>query len=798
MSSGSAAAVPEARPRTLLRGGASDGLRRGAVGWSASLASTGAVVGLLVEHGTPVAVVLAHLGFLLLTALLPGTVLWRLVHPRGATLVEDVAMGTAVGLAVHVVLAFALAPLGLARAAWLWSPVVLLVSAIHPGWRRRWTARHQERTAPWAAVAQAAAVVGLGAWVSWTSFASNPVEQVGGSGLGVTAAPIQSYIDMPFHQSVAGGIDTVFPLVYPYLYDEPLRYHLFVYHHLASASAVTGVDLTWVVYRLHTLPLVALAVVLAGALAHRLSGRAAAAPLAAVVVSLSGPVVPLGWTAAPFLDPGLVHFATFRSPTQTFGLPLFLAALVAMTVLLRSGLRGNLPLLTCFTLLAVASGGSKSTFLPVLICGLLLAVGLAVLRRTSPAAPAALLGVAAGALGLLTAVMFGGRSGSLVVAPLALLDGLPVLTSLGVAPSGVAQVVLLALTLASWSSVGAAALVLGRRLVTDAATGAVLGAAAAGVCAALLTQAAGTSQLYFLYSSWPLLGVLSAVGLASAVAHRPVAGAGLVLGALVAGVGLVRLVAAADGPVPPAAAGFPYVALGGPWVVLVTAVVLVAVLAAVVVAAADRRRSTARWRVPVGPADQRSSDAPPMTGRGPAAVALLVGTTLLVGAGLSVRAGQVVGAAVGIVTDEQVAPEGIVIGTERTRAALHVRRAAAREDVVATNAHCYGPPDGCDARHFWVSALTERRVLVEGWAYPEGFRPGRTRTSPFWDQERFAENEVAFAVGDPESVARLRDRYGVRWLLVDRAFGVEADQLSRSARLVHEGDGVAVYEIPPP
>jgi hypothetical protein len=797
MSSASAVTTPEERP-VPVHPGAPGALARGAAGWLASLGSTGAVMGLLVQQGTPVAVVLAHLGFLLLTAVLPGTALWRLVHPRGATLVEDVAMGTAVGLAVHVVLAFVLAPLGFARAAWLWSPVVLLVSVFHPAWRRRWTARHPVRTVAWAALAQAAAVVGVAAWVSWTSFARNPVERLDGSGLGVTAAPIQGYIDMPFHQAVAGGIDTVFPLVYPYLFDEPLRYHLFVYHHLASASAVTGVDLTWVVYRLHTLPLVALAVVLSGVLAHRLSGRAAAAPLAAVVVSLSGPVVPLGWMATPFFDPGLVHFATFRSPTQTFGLPLFLATLVAMTALLRSGVRGSFPVLVCFALLAVASGGSKSTFLPVLLCGLLLAVALAVVRRSSPAVPAVLLGIAAGAFGLLAAVMFGGQSGSLAVAPLALLDALPVVASVGGAPSGVAKVVLLALTLASWSSVGVAALLLGRRLVTDPATVAVLGAAVAGLCAALLTQAAGTSQLYFLYSSWPLLGVLSAAGLASAVARRPAAAAGLVLGVLLAGVALVRLVAAADGPVPPATAGFPLIALGRPWGVVVATVLLVGVVVAVVVAEADRRRSPARGDAPEDLCHGRTRDGTPSTGLGPAAVGILVCTTLLVGAGLSVRAGQVAEAAVGLVTDQPVAPEGMVIGTERSRAALHVRRAAAREDVVATNAHCYGPPDACDARHFWVSALTERRVLVEGWAYPEGFRPGRTRTSPFWDQERFAENEAVFAVGDPGSVARLRDRYGVRWLVVDRAFGVEADQLAQSAGLVHEGDDVAVYEIPAP
>jgi len=47
-----------------------------------------------------------------------------------------------------------------------------------------------------------------------------------------------------------------------------------------------------------------------------------------------------------------------------------------------------------------------------------------------------------------------------------------------------------------------------------------------------------------------------------------------------------------------------------------------------------------------------------------------------------------------------------------------------------------------------------------------------------------------------EAVDLLADRYGVRWLLVDRTVSVESDDLRRFARLVHESDDGAVYELP--
>ena len=53
-------------------------------------------------------------------------------------------------------------------------------------------------------------------------------------------------------------------------------------------------------------------------------------------------------------------------------------------------------------------------------------------------------------------------------------------------------------------------------------------------------------------------------------------------------------------------------------------------------------------------------------------------------------------------------------------AAQWVARNAGPDDIVATNVHCENvktPPADCISRSFWVSAMTERAVVLEGWAY---------------------------------------------------------------------------------
>lgn len=731
-------------------------------------------VGILRVYGTPVPVSGTYLVYLVLAVALPGTLVWRRVRGPQVSFTEDVAMGSAIGLAAQAVFAFALAPVGLSRWSWVWVPAVVLLSALRPRWRRCWSRPRPSSGGLVDAWVQAGAVTAAGAWLGATAMANNPITYIDGQGPWSRGVPSIAYVDMPFHQAIAAGIDQHFPLVYPYLYDEPLRYHLFVYEHLAGAASATGIDLTWLVYRLHTIPLVALAVVLAGVLARRLSGLARSAPLAAVIVTLSASVPVYGWIAYPFQNPGFLHFATYRSPTQVFGLPVFLATLTVVVMLLRERLGGRLALVGVFTLLGLAAGGSKSTFLPVLVCGLLLALATSALRRSQDVRPAAALtGITVGLFGVVFLVLLGGHSGTLAISPLSLVDSFALTQTIGDPYVTHHQVVMLGLGLVSWLCAGGGGLLLWRRFAGDPAGWMVVGVGVAAVSAALLTTANGLSQLYFLYAGWPVLGILSAWGLTAATERSPRRGGWLVWGSLVLGVAALRLVTAIDGTdAPPRVVpALPYWALALPWLGLAALVVALAGIAVL----ARLPRVTALSRTTV--------------------VAVVI-TGLVAGSALSLRAGEVVTAVQSVVTRSPGSPDGWPVPRDGAVAALYVRDHSEPDDVVATNAHCYGPPEACDARHFWVSALTERRVLVEGWAYPEGFRPGQTRTSPFWDTERYDQNEAVFDDPSQEAVEALADRYGVRWLLVDRTLSVESDDLRRFARLVHESDDAAVYELP--
>jgi hypothetical protein len=129
-------------------------------------------------------------------------------------------------------------------------------------------------------------------------------------------------------------------------------------------------------------------------------------------------------------------------------------------------------------------------------------------------------------------------------------------------------------------------------------------------------------------------------------------------------------------------------------------------------------------------------------------------------------------------------------------AARFVMQHSAPTDVVATNVHClqmYG--DICDPRSFWLSAYSERSVLVEGW----GFAPRQSlgdAFAPFWDQAKLKLNDEAFSAPTPILLGRLRDQYGVHWLVVDREVSVESPVLATLAAKVYDNGRVAVYHLP--
>jgi hypothetical protein len=139
------------------------------------------------------------------------------------------------------------------------------------------------------------------------------------------------------------------------------------------------------------------------------------------------------------------------------------------------------------------------------------------------------------------------------------------------------------------------------------------------------------------------------------------------------------------------------------------------------------------------------------------------------------------------------------------RAAQWLARNARAGDVVATNVHCENVrPDaaGCTNRSFWVSALTERAVVLEGWAYqPATMAEHGTGGLPYYrqpapDAERLRINDAAFARPTAEGLAELRDRYGARWLFADTRAGAVSPLLATLATERYRAGTVTVYELP--
>ena len=111
-------------------------------------------------------------------------------------------------------------------------------------------------------------------------------------------------------------------------------------------------------------------------------------------------------------------------------------------------------------------------------------------------------------------------------------------------------------------------------------------------------------------------------------------------------------------------------------------------------------------------------------------------------------------------------------------AAQWLRRNSTPGDLIATNAHCIIERDGlCDSRHFWLAALSERPVLIEGWSYSNQANrialhpPAETPSLiPYWNRAELASQRRRLQGPDPASIERLRQA-GVRWLYADHRAG---------------------------
>ncbi|MEV0350343.1 hypothetical protein AB0H88_31570 [Nonomuraea sp. NPDC050680] len=816
--------------------------RRGWSGW-VPVGLVGLVaVAALVWRGVSVRDLAAFGGYIGVGVLVPGTLLWRALARGGGSLAEELAAGLALGYAIEVLVYIPARAAGLPLLVLVWPVTVIAAFIAVPGLRRHWrsgsgpAARAEtgaETGAGTGAGTGAEAGAGTGAgtagrervplWCAWALAGVvcylvvwSTLSFYGGHGL-TWPGNATPYVDMPYHLALLGELKHHMPPTVPTVLGEPLSYHWYVYAEMAATSWVTGIEAQTLLYRLSMLPMMAAMVVLVAVLARRVTGRWWAG-VAAVFVTYFA-VSPELYRGASNLFTSRSMFTVWTSPTQTFGALLCVPVMLVLVGYLRrerTGAGGWV----LVGVLSAALTGAKATFLPLLLGGLVLVL---VVRRwtrpalvgventptepwsrpallgvrntpTGPWSRPALLGIGITLAGLAFAqfVIFGGQRQGLMLAPFASMRPVwGLVTDLG--PKQVARASvwpmagLTGIHLICLACVWAGLLgVLARRAVLrDPGMLLLLGIGAGGIGAVVLLGHPSASQYYFLEGARPYLSIASVAGMAALGRERGFAAAKWWAGL---GAGLAVGVRVLLGPDVPVHGLFP---LALPYLVLVAVVVAAVALWRGPVALAV----VGPWRRAVVFAPQRGRRGPTVLAprherRGPvilAVVALLTGyavpATLTQGVGPSSHPGTP--------PPVRMVPQGAL------EAGRWLRDHSSPDDVVATNAHCR--PVGwkvCDSRHFWVSAYSERRVLVEGWAYAQSTmsRSEPFGTSylalPFADQARLAANDAMFRQPSAENVARLVREYGVKW-----AFTENDAALDGFATLRFRSGQCSVYEL---
>ena len=118
-----------------------------------------------------------------------------------------------------------------------------------------------------------------------------------------------------------------------------------------------------------------------------------------------------------------------------------------------------------------------------------------------------------------------------------------------------------------------------------------------------------------------------------------------------------------------------------------------------------------------------------------------------------------------------------------TQAAEKLRDESGVHDIVATNIHCVFPDDKvCDNRNFWVSAWSERQMVIEGWGYTaatnKNYVAGEANsTIPAPDPELLKLNDAAFTDPSAETIGALVDAHDVKWLFVSKDYPADIEGL---------------------
>lgn len=796
------------------------------LGYAPATVAAVACAALFLANGVTIGDLTIFVAFVALIIVAPGLLVWRALGARFAG--ENLSMGAALGLAIVVISYLPARAAGVPLAFLLGPLAILVVFCAAPTLRRHLRPPSGEPTPLWYSTTVALLAVGVVAWLAYRGWLTHPLDD--------SLVARQPYLDLPYHLALSAELANHWPPTVPYVAGEPLHYHWFAHAFVAATSTGTGLDIPLVLLRFLTPMTVIITIALTARTAWILSGRAAAGPLAIVLAFVLGTVSPYGWDdTLGFFDTRALDDWWWQSPSQAFGAAVFAATMLVLIAAWRAPRPSNWLWIT-YAGLCIVLVGAKGTFVPLLLGGAVCVLALSRLltKRLDRVALMAA-AISAFVLALALVVLYGGQSDGMELRPLSNLAKLPVTADTGIRPVATwLYAVLAVLVLASWLPRFTG--VLGWLRYPGAVAAEqwlVICCAGVGVAATLAFAHQGFSEYYFLRSVLPLAAVCGAAGLVAAFAPAASGMSGWsrldrpqqVAAGNTLATDVTEVDTAAATATPPAAHGNAAAdsqadsgatSPAGPrdWVWIVA---VATSLGALAVAASRQLTAT----IPNG-SDLQVAWALllPFVVLGLVAavvwfvlyrsrwrqLALAAICCFLVGATLPGTAqffddfrrqleltgwNAYVGPGVG-------APQPAGSHTAMRWLADH----ANIDDVVATNAHCrnggpVGQPGGCDNRSFWVAALSERRVLVEGWGYRDTTAVSRDGTVfshlPFDDPGLLVLNDSMFTTPSAAVADALRAR-GVRWLVVDERIPT-SPALADFATLRYRTGEVAIYQL---
>ncbi|WP_433373649.1 hypothetical protein ACQPZX_02320 [Actinoplanes sp. CA-142083] len=722
------------------------------------------LVATLLWTGTPAWDILRYAVYFALAVLLPGTLVHRALRGSRGNLPEDLGFGGATGLLLMLAGWALAAATGLQVLLPAWPLLIIALFVAVPKLRRHWRiAEPQPLPQAWHwALAFGVTLVVFWLLPSWRSSPLPPADAVW-------------YQDLGYHLALVRELMRSMPFQVPQLAGDALHYHYLSDADMATASMITRIDPATMLLRLWLPAIAALTAVVTAALVRQLAGKWWAGAIGGALAVAGFPLV-LG---APTIAAGS-QALSFLSPSAVFQLPL-VALLLSIAVDVLRGRPVGWAWLLVFPL-ALACAGSKSSSLPPIVAGLA-AAGLPVLiwHRERLKTTLALFGLVLAAMFVGLKLFSGGGAGVLTLQPLTFLYLVaPYKQTLGVHdlndgvfPPGIAHAsaggLLFVAALLVWWALMQAGRLLGITMIVrrDPSAWLLAGLTVAGAGGMWLLWHPSASQGYFYTGVLPFASALTVWLLAErARGTRPVyAGlaAGFVWSVIVAFIGLWFF----D---PPA-----HTVTSWSWALL-RPVLLTALVAAVGAFLLRHRRKA----IPI---------------------ALLAA---VLGAGVGAFAFNTAKTAGASLRNNTAPSPSRMVSKDEMAAAQWLDHEAGKNDVIATNVHCQLLPNRakvCDARAFWVVALTGRRALVESWAYTDQAVAANNvnglkyvyQPAPYPD--RFALNERVFAKGAAADVDELRTRYHVRWLFADSRYGPVSPQLAKVATVRHTAGPVTVYEV---